>query len=407
MALTLVNAPRRLNGWIESFVEATSHTGAPAIFRRWTAISAVAAALEQRVWVVTRGSELYPNLYMLLIAEPGIGKGLALGSARRIFSEIKDLKIAPNSVSKASLMDSLFEAKRKVLNIVRQEFLEYNSLYVVATELGVLIPMWDSEFMNSLTDIYDGTPYNESKRTGKLRIDIPRPQINLIGATTPSYLNQVMPPGAWDQGFISRTILIYSGERTITDVFADDCAYKETHDDLITDFKTISSLQGRALFEPLAAALIQEWHKTGGPPAPTNPKLAHYLTRRTAHVLKISMVMMASRGHPGLIITEEDVRLAIDTLTEAEAAMQDIFLVQGNSEDSRVMDDTFTFVLTTWAKRGKMPVPEGQVVNFLRSRVASHSIMKVLEAMVRSNMIEQEIKNGVAGYRPGPKGPGT
>jgi hypothetical protein len=406
MALTLVDAPRPQNGWIENFVEATVHTGAPSIFRRWTAISAVAAALEQRVWVVTRGSELYPNLYMLLIAEPGIGKGLALGSARRIFSEIKDLKIAPNSVSKASLMDSLFEAKRKVLNLVKQEFLEFNSLYVVATELGVLIPMWDSEFMNSLTDIYDGIPYSESKRTGKLRIEIPRPQINFIGATTPSYLNQVMPPGAWDQGFISRTILVYSGERKVTDVFADDQAYKDCHDDLIAGFKAISTLQGRVVFEPTAAEIIREWHKAGGPPIPGNPKLAHYLTRRTAHVLKLCMVMMASRSPRHLVITDLDVRLAIGTLTEAEAAMQDIFLVQGNSDDSRVQDDAFTFVLTTWAKRAKAPVAESDLVNFLRSRVPSYNVMKMIELMIRSGAIEQVVKDGVAGYKPGPRGPG-
>jgi Protein of unknown function (DUF3987) len=354
---------------------------------------------------VTRGNELYPNLYIMLIAEPGIGKGMALGASRRIYTEFKDLKIAPNSVSKASLMDTLGEAKRKVLSHARQEFLEFNSLYVVATELGVLIPLWDAEFMNSLTDIYDGIPYSESKRTGKLRLEIPRPQINFIGATTPSYLNQVMPPGAWDQGFISRTILIYSGERQITDVFADDQIYKNTHDDLITDFKSISTCQGRALFDAPAAEAIRKWHRDGGPPIPEHPKLAHYLTRRTAHLLKLSMVMMASRGG-NLVITEPDVCAALDAILEAEKAMTDIFLVKGNSEESRVMDDAFTFVLTQWAKR-KAPVPENLVAGFLRTRVPSHNVMKVIEIMVRTHMLDQVIKDGLAGYSPGPKGPGT
>lgn len=405
MALTLVSGARHLNGWIENFVNATLHTGAPDIFRRWVGISAVGAALEQRVWVVTRGSALYPNLYIMLIAEPGIGKGMALSASRRIFSEIKDLKLAPTSVSKASLMDSLFEAHRKVLNHARQEFLEFNSLYVVATELGVLVPLWDSEFMNSLTDIYDSIPYSESKRTGKLRLEILRPQINLIAATTPSYLNHVMPPGAWDQGFISRTILVYSGERTITDIFSDELN-KKIYDDLIADFRVIALLQGKAVFETPAAKLMLEWHQAGGPPAPENPKLAHYLTRRTAHVLKLSMIMMASRGSPELVIVEADVLKAIDTLVEAEAAMQDIFLSRGNSDDSRVMDDTTTFVLVNWAKK-RQPVPENQVVGFLRSRVPSHNVLKIIEVMCRSHMIEIIVKDGVVGFLPGPKGPGS
>src|SRR6267378_5066033 len=71
----MINGPgrRRLTSWIESFIEHTVNLESAEIYRKWAAISMIAAALEQRVWVDT-GSALYPNIYTFLVGHPGIGK---------------------------------------------------------------------------------------------------------------------------------------------------------------------------------------------------------------------------------------------------------------------------------------------------------------------------------------------
>src|SRR5271166_6582293 len=65
--------PRKLGSWIESFIEQTENLEAPLIWRRWSAISMIAAALEQKVWMQT-SSPIFPNLYMMIIGHPGTGK---------------------------------------------------------------------------------------------------------------------------------------------------------------------------------------------------------------------------------------------------------------------------------------------------------------------------------------------
>src|SRR5262245_66332998 len=88
----------------------------------------------------------------------------------------------------------------------------------------------------------------DQKRRGRdLRVKILCPQINLLGATTPSYLNQVMPPGAWDQGFISRTILVYSGDRTYRDPFEEAvrAGIGVLHNGLSSDLKCIATQFGK------------------------------------------------------------------------------------------------------------------------------------------------------------------
>ena len=196
---------RRLGSWIEAFLEYTEILPSPLLMRKWAAISFVAAALERRVWVRSMGSDLYPNLYTFLVGPPGVGKSVAINAGEKLLREVPDMKVGPSDMSGASLVDALHGAVRHViLRDPQMPYIEFNSLTVVSRELGVLIPGWDPILMHTLTDIYDGCIVEQKRRGRDLHIKIPNPQINLIGACTPSYLNETLPPGAWDQGFISR-----------------------------------------------------------------------------------------------------------------------------------------------------------------------------------------------------------
>ena len=50
----------------------------PARFRRWSAIAAIAATLEHRIWTITMGRPTFPNLYVLLVGPPTAGKTVAI-----------------------------------------------------------------------------------------------------------------------------------------------------------------------------------------------------------------------------------------------------------------------------------------------------------------------------------------
>jgi hypothetical protein len=51
----------------------------------------------------------------------------------------------------------------------------------------------------------------------------------------------------------------------------------------------------------------------------------------------------------------------------------------------------------------KKPISEHRVVNFLRSKVPSHNIMKVIDIMLRSGIIRMEMLSGQNAYVPAPK----
>ena len=170
--------------------------------------------MERRVWTYIRPMPTYPNLYTLLIGPPGIGKGVAMRPIENMLRAVEEIRVAHTGVSKASLMDDLAEAERRIVRPAAiPPILIYNALIVIAREFGSFLPVYESEFMAALTDTYDNEPYSERKRTRELKFTIEKPCLNILGGTTPSYLQTLYPEGAWDQGFAARMIMIFSAEQ--------------------------------------------------------------------------------------------------------------------------------------------------------------------------------------------------
>lgn len=395
---TASGSTRRLQSWIASYEEFTAASGSPRIYQLWSAITCLAGALERKVWVRTMQSNLYPNLYVVLVGNPGIGKSMALNHTERLWRGLKGHHVAPTSLTKAALIDALSDAKRSLVrpghipNVV-----EYNSLLVPATELSVLIPGWDSDFMAALTTLYDGGTYAERRRTKDLKLEIPHPQLNILGATTPSYLNQLMPPGAWDQGFISRTILVYSGERIIRDVFAEELVEPTLGKTLSEDLKIISDLYGKMEFTPAAVEAIREWNFADCPPKPETPKLESYKSRRLLHTLKLTMVASIDRSSD-LVIERQDFERARGWLLAAEAEMEDIFLSMDGGGDNQKTEEIFHAVFSATAKE-KRPYPDGRLLHLIGSKFPSHSVNIVRDLMQKQGLLRMV----EGGWMPGSK----
>lgn len=401
--MTVAGITRRLGNWIETYQEYTDILPSPALYRKWVAIFFVAAAMERRMWVRTMGSALYPNLYVLLVGPPGIGKGQAIYLGESMLRDVPDLHVGPSDMTTASMIDALNESIRHFILRGDPPILEYNSLTVISRELGVLIPGWDTSLMNNLTDIYDGFTVDQKRRGKDLRIKINSPQINLLGACTPSYLNDVMPPGAWDQGFISRTLLIYSGDRIPKDPFEEDATGGLTgrlRDDLLHDLKTIAVDYGQMSFTKPAAAAINAWIKARHAPEPEHIKLQSYNSRRVAHLLKLCMISSMSRSGDK-VIGIEHYNEAFGWLIEAERYMPDIFKSMVSGGDSNAMEEAWHYCHNIYAKE-KKPIVEHRIIHFLRERVPAHSVMHVLGIMVKGRLLEITLNDakGFSGYKP-------
>jgi hypothetical protein len=102
-------------------------------------------------------------------------------------------------------------------------------------------------------------------------------------------------------------------------------------------------------------------------------------------------------------IDAQDFEIAKYWLLEMEETIPDIFKSMTSGGDSAVMDECWHFVWQTYS-REKRPIVEARVVAFLRDRAPSHNVMRVLEIMVRTQMIKSEVTSAGIAYTPAPKG---
>lgn len=391
---------------MDAFLEYSALIGSPEIFRKWAALSAIAGALQRRVWTTSFRGTTYPHLYVILVGAAASGKTQASSHAISILAKVESTHIAPNSLSRASMMDALAGAG---VTIPRKgEIVVFNSMTIHAEELGVLIPAYDAEIMAHLTQIYDGKPYIEHKRGNDLKLFIEHPQFNLLADCTPSYLAETLPTTAWEQGFMSRCCLIYSGSTPKTPIGvktrSGNTAGIRTDPTrgtaLARDLCTIGKLFGEVLWDDDAGALYETWHMTDGRPWPTHPRLQSYRGRRTVLLAKIALICAVSRRDFQYIIMREDYVRALNIMIEAEHVMPDIFLAMTGGGDAIAMNDTWDWITRETARTGN-GVAHAKALAFIAQRIPGHSVARVLELMVDSKMIRQEVnERGQKVYHP-------
>lgn len=389
-----------MSDWINAFMDYTEGLPTPEIFRLWSGITAVSGILERRVWAKTARSALYPNLYTLLVSPPAVGKTQAINEAKELWIGAKDVILASDSVTKASLIDELAAANRT--KIRGTELLEYHTLLVPCGELGVLLPAYDLEFLSNLNNLYDNPRvYRESRRTNNLKIEITQPSLVMLAGTQPGFMASIIPEEGWSMGFMSRMIMIYAGEGPRVSLFneigngaARDTEWKA----LASGLRSKLELFGCVQWTPTAMAELECWHMAGGPPAPEHSKLQHYTGRRSLHVIKLSIISCASRTDD-LVIRIEDVERAKAWLLDAETRMPDVFRQMAGRSDLQVLQELHLFTWQTQQRTGK-PVPESTLIHFLTAHAPSDRIGKLLETADRANMISRNAGTNLWTARP-------
>ena len=396
---------------IDQFLDYTESFQSPRLFRLWSGISLVAGACERRIWTRVGDKMTFPNLYVLLVAPPAVGK-FVVEEVRELWTDTKDFtgapafKVAPDSVTKASLIDVLAKAKKQFMPGAGAP-LEYNSLLVGAEEFGVLMPNYDIEYISTLNRIYNNVnKHSEERRTGSVReVTITKPQLNILSGVQPGWLGSVFPEEAWSTGLASRINMVYCSEGPLVDPFARAPNIRAEREAMLEALSRLAKRYGELKWEPEAAQWISDWHMSGAPPLPQHSKLQDYNRRRTLHLLKLSTISAVAANAPHIRLA--DVERARGWLFECEVLIPDIFRAMVGKSDQQVLDELHFYMLGVFRMHQGKPIREQAVYSFLMQRVPSDKIPRLIETAERSSLIERVAGTGGDGipaqYKPKPK----
>ena len=375
--------------WIDQFVAYASDEHLPPLFTQWSAISAVAACLERRVWTNLQAEPLFPNLYVLFVSTPAGGKSVTINRAADMVrkvgaprglgdSERRRVKFGPDDPTKASLIDAIERALCMTV-YGDNDTNEQSPIFIAADEFGTAFNLMQTDLMSFLAKMYDAPYTYAEQRRG--RSDKPKvlssPIMNIISGVQPGYLAQNVPQLAWEQGLLARFIMVYAERIGRRHIFNRNSADRTLmmQDKLQRDLESIYELSGSVSFSAEAEAAFESLGVDGIPPIPVHPRLTHYIGRRPIHVAKLATISACSRSN-SMIITTDDLMRARNWLIEAEATMPGIFRSMTGMSDDAILQEAYLAVLDEYQKRGS-PVPS-QFIWQIFSRQAKASQLKYL-----------------------------
>jgi hypothetical protein len=333
---------RVLTNWIETYLKFTQETEAPRNFHFWTALFTLAGAMERKVTLDMGLFEWTPNLYVIFVGKPGIvTKSTTLRIGENLLLET-GVKFGPKSMTWQALIGAFQDAQKMVqapgLDPIADPHDIQASLTFFVSELGNFIDTKDRALMDFLVEIWDGQKGPWERRTvSHGSVKLMNPWINLIGATTPSWLQSNFSADMVGGGFASRMITVYGAEKRKLIAYP---GYSGTGLDetlrapLIKDLQHIHSLVGTMRLDDEAIAWGEQWYidhnlymKTHNEGA----RKADYLARRQTHLHKIAMIWSIARSD-SLKITKGDLVKAFEILKIVE---KDLDFVLSNVTNSQ------------------------------------------------------------------------
>jgi hypothetical protein len=318
-----------------------------------------------------------------LVGTPGTGKSEAIDPIQDLFYKAKlpsgqQWHLSPDNMTKASMVDCLVKAHRSVMH--QGVPLTYHYLILIQSELSALMATYDTEFLAVLTKLFDCRPkYDEARRWAKneQQAVIENPGMSVLMGVQPGMAATLLPEEAWQVGFTSRLILIYSNEEIDVDPFRDRPKQKALEANLIHGLNRMGGAAGQIVFTPEARDEFAAWRLSGYAPKPGHPKLIHYTKRRGVHALKLSMISAISRGN-FYEVTPFDVLRAKMWMLDAEGEMAKIFPAMNKGTDQDLMNSLWYFVMNEYTNNGGNPLPRAQLAEFLGGHVKVERISQLL-----------------------------
>ena len=354
------------NEFLKTYLSYVEETETPKICHLWAVLSGISACLGRRCWYPTGIGNVWPNMYIIFSGPPGGRKSSAIRYVRDLLEEVTTIRFAPDDTGgqrqgliKAMLgntdevegltNDDLKDLIKRVgdadtlssvgkanghktdlldtLGNIKFDTRDPHSLYISASELKSFLGENNSMMMTFLLKMFDCESYTYELKNSSYKFE--DGLLGIIGATTPSELSLILPPGASGAGFNSRVIFVHSSgrNRRIPEPFLN----LKVRPFLLERLSLIFNEMNGA-FEVTAAAktLWRDLYMKNI--SLKDPRFLSYCERRFTHVQKVALSLAASRG--GMIVDYQDVYLADQLLTLTEEAMPDALGEYGMNKSS-------------------------------------------------------------------------
>lgn len=385
----------------DAYFKYVEHTEPPMMFHRWSLLPALGAWLGRQYYLPFGDFRVFPNMYVMLMGDPGTRKSTAVKLVRKVISDAGYSTFAGDKTSKekflmdlAGMDDETGDRKRTdtTVNSLMMENLfgsgtggPAREVFVVADEFNEFMGNGNLEFISLLGSLWDwddeNRPFEQRFKNSK-SIQIYQPTISLLGGNTHANFVACFPPQSIGQGFLSRLLLVFSEPSGVKITFPRKPP-EEVKQALIDVLQEIrGNVHGEAVMEPAAETALDFLYR--GFKGLEDMRFQHYSTRRFTHLLKLCMLCAAARISK--TISENDVVMANTILSFAEHRMPRALGEFGKAKNADVSDKIIA--LLSSAPMGDV-VKEAEIWKRVATDLENVEMMqKILSGLAMANKIQ-------------------
>lgn len=318
--------------YLTEYLRMVEDTESPRLYHLWAAITGLGTCLGRRVYLPFGPYVIYPNQFVLFVGNPGTRKSTSMSIIKRLLKESTSVRFAPQDTAgqrQGLVMAMQADENKEMLNGVelavadnslasigldeiaesdnRGEVqtidpIDRHSIFVAASEFSRFIGQNNIQMLDFLVTMWDGEDYEYKTKQGTVTLE--NPLINLLGCTTPTSLAGSLPAAAGGQGFLSRIILVYGSRK-----------YKSVPRPSASPIDSVNAIKG---------ILSAAYHNLGGPSSETrearsyseelydyqleitDSRFDYYRERRFTHLLKLGIILAATRGSTEIVKDDYD-----------------------------------------------------------------------------------------------------
>ena len=339
--------------WLYKYLKYTDQMESPSSFHIWSGLAALSCTLQRKVWINRGFYTLYPNQYIILVAESAFcRKSTAVSVA------INDLV---QTAAVATINKDKMTAEKLCVELSRgeKEHKLDNAITIFVPELATFLgaSAFHSGIIPLLTSFYDCPSSADYKTKASGEFHMSNVCINLVGATTLDWMSTNLPGDTVEGGFTGRVIFVVAEEPRLSNPWP-ELSLEEIalRTELVGDLIRINNLNGAFKITKEARDEYSRWynHRTEG----TDLRLRGYYGRKGDHVLKIATCISAGGYgicNGSLKIEAAHIRIAIRLLKKAERLMHLAFRGTAFSKSSKDIDRILGYLIREQNK-GNLPI---------------------------------------------------
>lgn len=384
---------RSLSNWLKGYLEYTSGTESAKIFHQWVGLSMISCALRKKIHLSLGRLKIYPNMYVVLVAEPGRArKSQAIDFGLPFIRKIEEITVSADAITREALLqdlelcafdsrmpdDSLF--RHSSLNIISKEFESFLGQRSDNTRMLVL-----------LTDLFDCSeiPWRyRTKHSGTNTVS--SVYLNLLGATTPASLASSLPSSAIGGGLTSRILFVWADEKEKkVAIPVETLEALQLKRELDKDFFAISQMAGTYIFSNSARDYWIDWYETyedlDTSRLCTDPSFNGWYSRKPMYILKVAMLCAAAESN-SLDLLPAHLTQAIKYIESIEYNMGNAFKAVGRSLVTAEVD----LVMNTI--RENKEISEHQLMQDVWRDLDAAKFDNVIQTVIRTGRVKREFQ---------------